>query len=206
MLSGIVYKIVCTTEPYIQYIGSTFDSAEGRWRSHMRNFRSWEKGKHSNITIYPHFKEHGINNFELSVVKQYEVCDREHLSSYEQLWINRTKCVNKKCAWGVNQNNCKWLKTLYNKNYRKSNLDKINKREKAYRLANKQHVKEIKSKYYYKYIEKHTEHNVIYRDTHKEQIAAARLVNIKCPCGVTIRKKYKAPHERTAKHIQNLHK
>ena len=99
---GIVYKIVCNLNDVV-YIGSTFNELRHRWSHHKRLFKAWLEGKRRGCSIFPYFKEYGIENFTIIKIKEYTVYrennkDRIHLNVYEQLWINKTKCVNKNNA------------------------------------------------------------------------------------------------------------
>ncbi|KAF4132055.1 hypothetical protein GN958_ATG12567, partial [Phytophthora infestans] len=44
------------------YIGSTIKKLSWRWQGHKKNFRSWVEGKHTQMSIFPYFKTHGIEN------------------------------------------------------------------------------------------------------------------------------------------------
>ena len=48
-------------------------------------------------------KLYGIQNFKIILIKEYMVYrehkkDHRHLFVYEQLWINKMKCINIQCA------------------------------------------------------------------------------------------------------------
>jgi len=49
--------------------------------------------------IYHHFREHGIENFEIHLISEHEIEDRKNLLQFEQLVIDSRKCVNKQAAW-----------------------------------------------------------------------------------------------------------
>lgn len=40
-------------------------------------------------------KEHGIDQFDMELVKEYEIADDRHLRAMEQLWINKLANANK---------------------------------------------------------------------------------------------------------------
>ncbi|KAF4136482.1 hypothetical protein GN958_ATG14298, partial [Phytophthora infestans] len=44
------------------YIGSTINKLSWRWQGHKNNFRRWVEGKHTQMSIFPYFKTHGIKN------------------------------------------------------------------------------------------------------------------------------------------------
>ena len=98
---GTIYKIYYKLDPTIQYVGSTYQSIKERWSHHMDIYTKKYTKK---ITIYPYFWDLGVENFEIEKIKDYLVYredqkDRKHLSVYEQLWINKLKCVNKIAAF-----------------------------------------------------------------------------------------------------------
>lgn len=92
---GTVYRII-HLHSNLQYVGSTMNELRYRWKSHKESYRKWINEKTRNhCTMYPHFKEHGIENFKIVLIKQYEVVDQKHLLAYECLWVNKLKCVNR---------------------------------------------------------------------------------------------------------------
>jgi len=89
MKIGRIYKII-HTQSNICYVGSTFNTLRDRWRGHKNDYKC-----DKNVSIYPYFKEFGIENFKIILIKEYEVVDRLHLESKEQIWINKLNCCNK---------------------------------------------------------------------------------------------------------------
>ncbi|KAF1780187.1 GIY-YIG domain [Phytophthora cactorum] len=95
---GKIYRIV-HLQSEMCYIGSTFNLLKHRWNGHKSQFKHWDEGKTTKgCSIYPYFKEHGIDQFKMVLIKEYEVADRAQLLAYEQLWMNRFRrtCVNQK--------------------------------------------------------------------------------------------------------------
>ena len=92
--TGRVYKII-HNQSNICYVGSTFNEIRYRWRDHKQDYKKWLKGNHDNISIYSYFKTHGIENFKMALIKEYEVVDRRHLEVYETLWIAKLRSCNK---------------------------------------------------------------------------------------------------------------
>lgn len=91
---GHVYKIVCVKNPSIAYVGSTFYPLSSRWKAHVSDYK-----QNRGCSIKKCFDEYGIENFNCELIKSYNVVrtdlsDRKHLMAYEQLWINKLKCVN----------------------------------------------------------------------------------------------------------------
>lgn len=97
---GTVYRLICLSHPEIQYVGSTFDELRYRFRNHKDGYKSYLNGKYDKISIFHYFTEYGLDNFKIVKIKDYIVYrenqkDHKHLNAYEQLWINKLKCVNK---------------------------------------------------------------------------------------------------------------
>ena len=149
---GSVYRII-HLHSNICYIGSTLDSVRNRWQGHKYSYKAYLKNdtdKHA-ISIYPYFKQYGIDSFKCILVKEYEVEDKNHLLAYEQLWINKFNAFNPLLR--VN---------LYRNAYRELNKDKINQKQKEYRKTD-----EYKQKQYYKANKDKIKQ---YRDDNKDKI------------------------------------
>jgi len=170
---GCVYKIICKTDCDIVYIGSTFNKPSKRWNEHKNSYYSWIKDPTKRgFSIYPYFQSIGIENFKLIKIKDYEVIradrlDRKHLLVYEQLWINKTKCVNKQAAFGL----WKFFEKDKKKLYYQDNKEQISEKKKIYYKDNKDQIKEQKKIYHEKNKEQINEKKKIYREKNKEQIS-----------------------------------
>lgn len=94
---GNIYKIYFND---IIYIGSTVFTLEKRFKEHLRDYKIYilSEGLKKRISIFPYFKKYGIDNFKIELIKEYNICDRNELYAYEQLYINKIKCINKECA------------------------------------------------------------------------------------------------------------
>ncbi|KAG6951688.1 hypothetical protein JG687_00013462 [Phytophthora cactorum] len=123
---GRVYRII-HLESDLCYVGSTLNKLSWRWQGHKNNFRRWLEGKHTYLSIFPYFQTHGIDKFKITLVKEYEVVDQQHLQAYEQLWI------------------AKFSKTAVNKN-KAFTIDQL--RKKDYRANNKESIKAYNKEYY----------------------------------------------------------
>ena len=87
--TGRIYKIVCSKSNDV-YVGSTFNALRKRMTNH-KSFFCKKKG----IAIYESFELHGWESLKIILISEYQVVDRHHLETYEQLWINKLKAVNK---------------------------------------------------------------------------------------------------------------
>ena len=163
--TGIVYKIVCTQDSEIVYIGSTFNLLRQRWQEHKRKYKSYLEGEGRCVTIFPYFTKYGIENFKILKIKEYKCCrndirDAKHLHVFEQLWINKTKgCINKNSAFRIAK--------LYNKEYNKNNIEK----KKEHYQNNKQRIKERIKEHYQNNKQRISERKKEYRKNNSERIS-----------------------------------
>lgn len=86
MLYGKIYKIFENSNPDKIYIGSTIQPIKNRFYQHN------QKNNNCRTQLLD------LSNATYDIIKEYEICDRNHLYAYEQLWINKLKCVNKQNA------------------------------------------------------------------------------------------------------------
>ena len=92
---GIVYKL--ENKKYgITYVGATIKSLLERKYNHKA---CWKLGR--DLSLYPFFDLLGFDSFEIEELGRYDVCDRKHLSSKEQLWINKLQCINRNDSFGL---------------------------------------------------------------------------------------------------------
>lgn len=103
MIKGIIYEIYIDSQPHIKYVGSTIKTLEKRWKEHKKDW----KLQGQVISIYKYFEEFDIDNFQIRVIKEYDVIDSKHLKVYEQLWIYKLKPIN------IHKTIIKNLKNLY---------------------------------------------------------------------------------------------
>lgn len=136
-MRGTIYRIVGVSHPELQYVGSTMDELRYRWKSHKNQFKTWltNKDKYVTMSIYPYFELYGIEDFMMLKIKQYNVCDKKHLSAYEQLWMNKINCVNKYNALGGYK--CKFFQKYENAMRRDNNKEHIKLHSKEWRQKNK---------------------------------------------------------------------
>ena len=161
---GKIYKIIYIGNENINitYIGSTFNTLRDRQQGHKDNFKKWfNDKKEKSITIFPFYEKYDIKNFKIILIKEYEVIDRNHLFMYEQLWMNKIKCINEQKAFEplfkqrikeykkkYRENNKKLIKTNMKLTYDKQNIEiqcecgsKVNKYSLSRHLKTKKHLK-----------------------------------------------------------------
>ncbi|GMF36664.1 unnamed protein product [Phytophthora lilii] len=190
---GTIYKII-HTQSDLCYVGSTLNKElKQRWKGHKDAYKNWLNDEtNPKCSVYPFFKQYGIDTLKMILVKEYEVIDRTHLEAYEQLWINKLTCINR--------NNTIQFKKLSNKQYREDNRNRINAQKqnhyelnrlrlcevaKAYRANNKEKVKE-------------TERN----RTRPEIYTLQKIKKHNCDCGGKYTHSNRAKHFKSDKHVQ----
>jgi len=176
IMIGHIYRII-HIESDIQYVGSTLNEPRKRWQQHKGDYAKWLKGDHANIAIYPFIQEYDIDQFKLIVIKSYDVIDRKHLLAYEQLWMSKLTCVNKKNTIYIKKMNCM--------QYRSGRRDELNANAKQYREENKEIIKERQRRY---------------RDQKKQELTEKRAIKHRCDCGIEFTHQHRARHSRSAKH------
>jgi hypothetical protein len=204
---GIIYRIEYNENPEIRYIGSTFNSLTYRWRDHKKHYKKYLNGKHGELAIYPYFKQYGIEKFTIIKIKEYQVCDRQHLEMYETLYINKMKCVNKCNPFSIKklymkqynkENRDKIL--LQKKQYREANKEVINQKNKEYREANKEVITQYKKQYHEANKEILNQKSKEYRLSNKEVLNQKKKEKKQCPhCSNEITK------NNFNRHIKKLH-
>lgn len=98
MKIGKVYKIICTQSNDI-YVGSTFNTLRDRWMAHKQRYEQYQNDPSRNMSIHTYFDKYGIDNFKIILIKEYDVIDRNHLETKEQLWLNKLKNINIQSAF-----------------------------------------------------------------------------------------------------------
>ena len=189
MKLGRVYRIN-HHQSNITYIGSTFNTLRQRFMIHKK------KGETTCISKY--INKFGKKNFSISLIKEYQVVDKQHLHAWEQIWINKLNCINKQGSIPLlnKRMNALQKKEWYKKNkehikeYREKNKEKRKERMKEWREKNKEYLKEYREK------------NKEKRKEYEKQRNKLRKHCDICDCDVG-RKDF-TRHTRTKKHIRNM--
>jgi len=204
--TGMIYQIYYINNPTIHYIGSSMNNEiKYRWRDHKSDYNKYLQNlNNKRAEIYQYFKEFGIENFTIKKLKDINVIDIKHLKSYEQLYINKTKPVNKVNPFNILS---KEDKKNYKKQYQIKNKEKIqeyckqryqNNKEyfENYKTENKEKIADYKHEYYLKQKENNTE------QYQKLEERANKI--IKCDiCNIETKQKHMKKHLETKKHKDN---
>ena len=210
---GKIYKIFNTiTDDF--YIGSTTQMLCQRMRKHRHNSKYID---YQTIPLYKSFHEHGIDNFYIELIEQYDCCNKEELTAKEghyirelnpslnKVIIGRTKQEYRKDneeKYKIQQqqyrNNNKDVIRERHKIYRENNTDKLKDTRKAYQELNKDTINE-RSKLYYEQNKDNIKDKVKqYKIENKEAISEKKKERVVCErCGLTIRKDDLARHYRS---------
>lgn len=144
--NGIIYKIFHKTLDNIVYIGSTVCRLSTRWKRHKISYSKWNNGySKGKCAICPYFKKYGIKNFDCVILRKYKIVDSKHLNTYEQLWLNKIKNINKNMVF----NPAKFYKKYYKKtlkNLLKNEKEELKEKNKTDKLLKKISKMSIKNK------------------------------------------------------------
>ena len=176
---GRIYRII-HLESELCYIGSTMNELRWRWKQHKEHFNRWDTTGEGKITIFPYFREFGIDDFKMVLIKEYEVADKKHLLAYEALWMCKFKktAVNRCCPFRIED--------ISRKSYRELNRSSINDKAKLYYESNKDAI-HAKMK--------------AYREKNQDNLRKQKAEKMICDCGGKWTKGHGFRiHERTQKH------
>ena len=207
--TGKIYKII-HNKSNICYVGSTMNTLRDRWYNHGAGFKSFLKHGINSVSIYPYFKQYGIENFKIILIKEYKIIDKKHLFMWEQIWINKLRPINTMNALNfkfLNKEKIKKKQEEYDRNNKEQLKEQLKKYNKE--ILNKYKGKErnkIRNKIYYQNNkERLVEYNRKYRENNKEQIKKRdNKINIEkfiCECGGKYDTKHKNGHFKTKMHI-----
>jgi hypothetical protein len=183
-MTGRIYKIVHDQYDAI-YVGSTFYTLRTRFR--------WHKRPNNSCTIAKLMNEYGTEHFKILLVKEYQVCDDNHLRAWEQLWMNKLSNFNGHAAF---QPLSKQRNKQYDKQYRKEHREQKIEKNKQYYETHRKEVLEQQKQYYEQTHEQKREYQKQYYEKNQEKLKQ----KMECKCGSVFRITDKARHKRTKKH------
>ncbi|GMF60622.1 unnamed protein product [Phytophthora fragariaefolia] len=190
---GRIYKILSTQSDHV-YVGSTFNTIRDRFHQHKEDYSKWLNGKHGEVSIYSYFKQFGVDNFKMILIKEYEVVDRTHLEAYETMWMSKLTCVNKVIPFRIPK--------LSDKAKYERNKEHILNRANQYREIHRDAINEQKRVRYHANKERLNRQSREYHEANKQRLNAKKKEKITCGCGTTHTHGVLARHLRTAKHQQ----
>ena len=138
MITGLIYKIVCTVTNDTYY-GSTIRTLNRRISNHKSQYKAWKEGNNYYITSFQ-ILERG--NYSYSLLETVECEDRTKLEARERFYNENNNCVNKVVVGRTNKESVKA--------YYETNKQIIKEKRKLYRLANTIALKEYDKQQYLK--------------------------------------------------------
>ena len=189
---GHVYKIYSELNDTEIYIGSTMQLLKYRFDKHKKSYDEYNQQLQTKrITCYDIFDKYDVDTCKIELIKSYPICDRKHLFMYEQLYINKLRCINKMTAFQI-------LYKEWNRLYYQRNKEQISQKTKVYREEYKEHYKQYNKRYYEKNKEQILQREKQYRQQNSEMI--------ECECGSIIKKYKMTDHRKSNKHREFLKK
>lgn len=203
---GRVYKIVANQGDEV-YVGSTFKKLERRFTGHKSDYKRNRLKCHSKMM----FAKYGADNLSILLIAEYKVCDSTHLRAYEQLWINKLKCIN---SPAIRFLFFKKARVDYHKSYYLRNKVKRMEYSKQWRKNNPEKVKAMQER------QKQKQKTIIKCDCgmymvkcslygHKKSKLHQSTINnsqkkdyIRCSCGMMIHKWRVKEHLATKRHAK----
>ena len=81
--------------PFVYY-GSTTMSLHARFNMHKASFKHWLKDESlAQIAIYPYFKIHGIDKFNIELISKVDCKSLAELRTLERFHTDNNECINK---------------------------------------------------------------------------------------------------------------
>lgn len=150
-----IYAIKCNLNNTIYYVGSTKNSLNRRFNRHKTAFKLYMNGnKRTSISIFDKFKEKGVDNFSIDLLKEYKSIDKKGILAMETLWIcklskdkNKYCIINKQMSFRSGKYHLIEYNKEIQKKYREENKEIIKKSNKNYNESHKED-KSVKHKQY----------------------------------------------------------
>lgn len=147
-----IYKIVDNTTGKM-YIGSTCEpTLAHRLAKHRRSYNRYLKGGCNLTTSFEILKN---NNYSIFLLEEYPCETKDQLLARERFFIENNECVNKVIPTRTIK---EWEEANkdklkeYRTKYRQDNSVKIAEFQKKYREQNKEKIKEYKKQYYLDFV------------------------------------------------------
>ena len=199
-----IYKMeaICESEEGDVYIGSTTQNyISHRLAEHVRNYKSWKKGKQNFTSSFSLFEKYGIDNVRIVLLETYPCHNNDELRSRETHYQKQNKCVNKFIAFRSEVDHLE-----YRKQYREEHHDKILEYQKQYRIEHNEEISEYKKKYREEHRDELLKQMKQYREEHKQEISEKAKEIITCECGRPVRKYDLKRHQRSDIHKELMTK
>ena len=128
-----IYKIVDNINNNI-YIGSTCKTLKTRLSEHKSGYKRFLKGLFNKIKSFDIIKN---NDYKIELLEDCEIKTKQELLARERFYIKNNECLNKNIPGRTDKEI-----QQYQKDYKKTNKDKIDNFNKAYYIRNKEKLEE----------------------------------------------------------------
>jgi DNA repair photolyase len=185
---GFTYELYNDLDEQV-YIGSSTTTETQRFSEHKS---SSKEGKYK---IYIKMREQGIEHWNIRIISEYLIKNRDLLRIEEQKEIDKIPeelKLNELRAYRSEEQQ-KEYKKEYQKEY-----------QKEYRDTNKEYIKERDKKYYEENKEKLNKKSKKYYDKNKEILKKKAREKVQCICGDIISKGCLLRHMKTQIHLTNM--
>jgi hypothetical protein len=157
------------------YIGSTTKiKLCNRMTEHRNKYNQFKKGvKNANTTSFILFDKYGIENCKILLIESYNCNTKDELHAREAYHIKNNNCINKLIP---------------------------NRTRKEHYQANKDRLLQIANENRIKNIDRITDYNRKYIESHKEY----KKEKLTCECGCIISRGALYTHNKSLKHAENI--
>ena len=187
------------------YVGSTTISLSQRMAKHRASMNCEKRGK---CLLYQKMREHGVENFFITLIEKYSCNDVEELRAKEGEWIQKIGTLNLLVAGRTPEQYRKDTvehKKEYDKDYRERTTEK--RKEQAHQRYenNKEHIKQKSNQHYHQNKEEINQKQKIYRDNNQDKIRECKR-NHRIEHKEEIREKAQQHYQKNKEEINAKHK
>ena len=202
--NGTIYCIKnCITSDI--YVGSSTQPLSKRMEKHRASINCEKRGRG---LLYQKMREHGVENFFITLIEKYPCNDIEELRAKEGEWIEKIGTLNMKVAGRTPEQYRKDTvehKKEYDKDYRERTTEK--RKEQAHQRYenNKEHIKQKSNQHYHQNKEEINQKQKIYRDNNQDRIRECKK-NHRIKHEEEIREKAQQHYQKNKEEINAKHK
>ena len=202
--NGKIYCIKnCITSDI--YVGSSTQPLSKRMEKHRASINCEKRGRG---LLYQKMREHGVENFFITLIEKYPCNDIEELRAKEGEWIEKIGTLNMKVAGRTPEQYRKDTvehKKEYDKDYRERTTEK--RKEQAHQRYenNKEHIKQKSNQHYHQNKEEINQKQKIYRDNNQDRIRECKK-NHRIKHEEEIREKAQQHYQKNKEEINAKHK
>jgi len=195
LIVGNIYKIISPNTDKI-YIGSTTQTLHKRMQKHIGDLKN---GCYSSKIILD------AGNATIELIEVFNCDNRKQLHQREGFYIKQYAeiCINKRVAGRPQKeyrdDNKEQIKEK-DKQYRETHKEQIAEKDRQYREENKDQILDVKKQYRENHKDELNEKAKQYYQINKKKISEQNKENVKCVCGLEVRKQHIKRHQSTSLH------